>query len=201
MATWRWCEKIDLQVTYRHSSNLANVERKHNSDWDKTSFEKSQGDEMPQNSQEWLSAFFWKRKSEIQKQKTTANLRIVYFSAFQFLAFPTNISLKMWRTNSSLCCGEKDLNKVDAHRKRVNIHLGHPLCDNVTWKPLPNVKAFFPGRDTKAFATMVQKRWWQWQCCWAKCQLLQSAWTPSSRLPGWNIPSVLRIQVYWWWGS
>ena len=58
MATWRWCEKTDLQVTYRHSSNLADVERKHdNSDWGKTNFERSQGDEMPQNSQEWLSAF------------------------------------------------------------------------------------------------------------------------------------------------
>ena len=111
---------------------LANVERKHNNDWEKTNFEKSQGDEMPQNSQEWLSVFFWKRKSEIQKQKTTANLRIVYFSAFQFLAFPPNICLKMWRTNSALCCGKKDLNKVDAHEKKGQHTLGTPFmwhCD------------------------------------------------------------------------
>ena len=30
-----------------------------------------------------------------------------------------------------------------------NIQFGHPLCDNVTLKHLPSVKAFFPGRDTK----------------------------------------------------
>ena len=83
---------------------------------------------------------------------------IVYFSAFQFLAFPTNICLKKWRTNSSVCYGKKILIKLTPVRKRVNIHLGHRLCDNVTLKHLPNVKAFFPGRDTKAFATMVQKR-------------------------------------------
>ena len=39
-----------------------------------------------------------------------------------------------------------------------NIQFGHPLCDNLTLKHLPSVKDFFPGRDTKAFATMAQQR-------------------------------------------
>ena len=193
MATWRWSEKIDLQVTYRHSSNLANVERKHNSGVKKRTSKDCKETKCHRTVKSDCRLFL-KTKVWNPKAKTTANLRIVYF--------PTNISLKKWRTNSSVCYGKKILIKLTPVRKRVfNIHFGHPLCDNVTLKHLPCVKAFFPGRDTKAFATMVQERWWQWQCCRAKCQLLQGAWTPSSILPGWNIPSVLRIQDYSWWGS
>ena len=138
---------------------------------EKTNFERLQGDEMPQNSQERLSAFS-ENESLKSKSKDYCQLENCLFS-HQHLS-------KKWRTNSWLCYGKKDLNKFDAREKKGFLTytldtLYGPLCDNVTLKRLPSVKAFFPGGDTEAFSTMAQQRWWQWQRCWAKCRLLQSA--------------------------
>ena len=122
MATWRWCEKIDLQVTYRHSSNLANVERKHNSGVKKRTSkdckERKCHKTVKSDCRLFLNTEVWNPKA-----KTTANLRIVYR--------PTNICLKKRRTNSSLCYGKKDLNKVDAHEKKG---FQHTLWTPFTWQ-------------------------------------------------------------------
>ena len=164
MATWRWCEKIDLQVTYRHSSNLANVERKHNSGVKKRTSKDCKETKCHRTVKSDCRLFL-KTKVWNPKAKTTANLRIVYF--------PTNICLKSGGQIPHFATGKRILIELTPVRKRVfNIHFGHPLCHNVTLKHLPSVKTFFPGGDTEAFSTMAQQRWWQWQRYWAKCWLL-----------------------------
>ena len=62
MATWRWCEKIDLQASWQ-PCKITTATGKQNK------LRKIARDEMPKNSQEWLSAFLGKQKSEIQKQR------------------------------------------------------------------------------------------------------------------------------------
>ena len=62
MATWRCCEKIDLQASWQ-PCKITTATGKQNK------LRKIARDEMPKNSQEWLSAFLGKPKSEIQKQR------------------------------------------------------------------------------------------------------------------------------------
>ena len=84
MATWRCCEKIDLQPSWQ-PWKITIATGKQNK------LGKIARGEMPKNSPEYLYLLFlWNSKA-----KSTANLRIFYVSAFQFLPFPTSVSLSL----------------------------------------------------------------------------------------------------------
>ena len=76
---------------------------------EKTNFERLQGDEMPQNSQEWLSAFS-ENESLKSKSKDYCQLENCLFSHQRLSKKVEDKFLSLLR--------EKDLNEVDAHEKK-----------------------------------------------------------------------------------
>ena len=109
MATWRWSEKIDLLVTYRHSSNLANVERKHNSGVKKRT-SKDCKETKCHRTVKSDCRLFQENKSLKSKSKDYCQLENCLFSHQHLSKKVEDKFLSLLR--------EKDLNKVDAREKK-----------------------------------------------------------------------------------